>query len=82
MASCGASGVLFDPAKTDIYFGDIKVLSNGAKSARADRVRLKNIFKAKEILITIDLKSGLSSATAWTCDLSEEYVRINSAYST
>ncbi len=81
-ASCGSSGAAFVPARTDMYFGGIKVLSNGAGISRIDRAALRGVFKKKNIYIKIDLKSGHAGATAWTCDLSEEYVRINSAYST
>jgi len=81
-ASAGASGVEFDPDKTDIYLGPVKVLANGARVDDYDADRTKSIFKKKDIRIKVDLKSGRYKATAWTCDLSKEYVEINSEYST
>ena len=82
VASCGASGVPFDPDKVDVYLGDVKVLSDGASVKSADKGRLKKIFGKNRIGITVDLKSGRFSASALTCDFSEEYIRINSEYST
>ncbi len=81
-AACGAAGVNFDPDKTDIYLGDIQALSNGAISKGYDREKARKYFKAKDMRITVDLKSGRYKATAWTCDFSKEYVAINSEYST
>lgn len=82
VAACGASGVGFDPQKTDIYLGDIKALANGASVKNFDRGKAQKIFKEKTIRIKVDLKSGRDKATAWTCDFSKEYVAINSEYST
>jgi glutamate N-acetyltransferase/amino-acid N-acetyltransferase len=81
-AGAGASGVRFDPDKVDIYLSGIKVLADGSSRKGIDKGALRNLFKKKEIHIMVDLKSGTHRATAWTCDLSGEYVRINSAYHT
>jgi len=43
---------------------------------------LKNILSKDEIKITVDLGLGKAGITMWTCDLSEEYVRINAKYRT
>ncbi len=81
-SACGASGVKFDPDKVDIYLGDVKVLSNGMSLKNYNKNRTKALFKKKDIYIKGDLKSGKFKATAWTCDLSHEYVDINAEYST
>lgn len=81
-AACGASGVRFDPDKADIYLGDIKAFSSGASVKNFDKSKAHKLFKEKAVKIKVDLKSGRWSATAWTCDLSKEYVAINSEYST
>ena len=81
-ASAGAAGVDFDPDKTDIYLGPAKVLSGGSSMKAFDKEKARNYVKGKEVFIKVDLKSGKSSATAWTCDFSKEYVAINSEYST
>lgn len=80
-AAAGASGVKFDPDRADIYLGGVKVLSNGG-SIGYDLRRAQKLFRQKDISIRVDLKSGKAKATAWTCDLSKEYVAINSEYST
>ena len=81
-AACGASGVDFDPGRTDIYLGSVKALSNGAIGKSYDKEKARKFFKAKDVVITVDLKSGRYKAFAWTCDFSKEYVAINSEYST
>jgi glutamate N-acetyltransferase/amino-acid N-acetyltransferase len=81
-AAAGASGVDFDPDKTDIYLGDVLVLSNGASVKGHDTKRTAKYFRQKEVHITLNLKAGKAEARAWTCDFSKEYVEINSEYST
>lgn len=51
-------------------------------AAGFSKERARRFFKGKDVRITVDLKSGRGSATAWTCDFSKEYVAINSEYST
>jgi glutamate N-acetyltransferase/amino-acid N-acetyltransferase len=43
---------------------------------------VSDVFRQPEVPITVNLNLGKSSATAWGCDLSEEYVKINSEYMT
>ena len=81
-AACGSAGVNFDPDKTDIYLGEMKALSNGAIAKGYSKEKARSFFKTKTVKITVDLKGGKHSATAWTCDFSKEYVAINSEYST
>ncbi|MDD5428075.1 MAG: bifunctional glutamate N-acetyltransferase/amino-acid acetyltransferase ArgJ [Candidatus Omnitrophica bacterium] len=81
-AACGAAGVSFDPDKTDIYLGAMKALSNGAIAKSYDKEKARKFFKGNNVKIAVDLKNGRYKATAWTCDLSKEYVAINSEYST
>jgi glutamate N-acetyltransferase/amino-acid N-acetyltransferase len=81
-AAAGAAGVDFDPGKADIYLGGIKVLSDGRSVKGFDRAKAAALFRKKSVSIKMDLKSGPSSAKAWTCDFSKEYVVINSEYST
>jgi len=80
-ASAGSSGAVINPGRMDIYFGNIPVMKNGA-GVNVSRGLLSNIFKKKEIKITVDLKSGKFSDRVWTCDFTEEYVRINAEYET
>ena len=80
-ASIGSSGADISKEKTDIYFGKYKVMDNGTGTS-VPRAKLADIFAKKEINIVIDLKRGKGSYRAWTCDLTEEYVRINAEYET
>lgn len=82
VASAGSSGVGFDIDKMDVYLGPVKALSNGAIAKTFSKAGTKKYFAGKDVYITVDLKSGPASATAWTCDFSKEYVAINSEYST
>ena len=82
VAAAGASGVEFDIGRTDVYLGPVKALSNGAIAKSFDKKKAAKFFKGKNVNIIVDLKSGKSSAKAWTCDFSKEYVAINSEYST
>lgn len=80
-ASVGASGAEFKPDKLDIYLGGIKALSNGGRTA-ASHNKLKKIFDKKYIRIDINLHNGKANSTVWTCDLTEDYIKINTRYST
>jgi glutamate N-acetyltransferase/amino-acid N-acetyltransferase len=81
MAALGRSGIPLDPGKVDIFFDLVKVVENGLDAnneAAAEKVLLSN----DEVTVTIDLKSGKASARIISCDLTEEYIRINSKYRT
>ncbi|MBU1061694.1 MAG: bifunctional glutamate N-acetyltransferase/amino-acid acetyltransferase ArgJ [Candidatus Omnitrophica bacterium] len=80
-SSVGSSGVKVDKEKVEIYLGKKLVMKNGA-GTKVPRNKLLDVFKKKEIDIVIDLKSGRHSAKIWTCDLTEDYVKINAGYST
>jgi len=78
-SSAGASGVKFDESRMDISLNGIKIVSGG--KARFDlRPAAKRSMKSRDIKITVDLKAGKESATAWTCDLTEGYIKINARY--
>ena len=80
-ASIGSSGAELKISKVDVYFGKILVMKNGA-GTNASRKKLLNLFKRKHIEITINLRSGVAQAKVWTCDLTEDYVKINAEYET
>jgi len=80
-AAAGSAAANVDPWKMKIYIGSILVVKNGGGVVRDNR-KLDRIFSRKNIRIVVDLGVGSSSATAYTCDLSTEYVRFNSAYKT
>ncbi|MDD5270371.1 MAG: bifunctional glutamate N-acetyltransferase/amino-acid acetyltransferase ArgJ [Candidatus Omnitrophica bacterium] len=78
-SSAGASGVRFDESKMDISLNGVKIVSGG-KARFGLRPAAKKSMKCRDIKITVDLKSGKASATAWTCDLTEGYIKINARY--
>jgi glutamate N-acetyltransferase/amino-acid N-acetyltransferase len=81
MAALGRSGAEVEEAKTDLYIGDVPVVKAGAPLPFNKRGVIK-LLEGKEVAISLNLNLGSSSATAWGCDLSEEYVTINSRYMT
>ena len=85
IAAIGRSGADFDPAKVSLYIEDVCLVRAGKVLAFADTPELKNAERAiasKEIKITAELNAGEHSATAYGCDMSPEYVRINAEYTT
>ena len=81
MAAVGRSGVEVVESKVDLYIGDICVLKRGRPLPFDERSVVEGL-KGDEVFINLDLNLGTASATAWGCDLSEEYVTINSQYTT
>ncbi len=47
-----------------------------------DRAAASKLMDQKEVLLVVDLHLGDAEATAWGCDLTEEYVRFNALYTT
>ncbi len=75
----------FDPAKVDVAFesasGYIEVCKNGAPLPFNEE-KAKKILSYQEVTIYVTLNEGDAEATAWGCDLTYEYVRINGDYRT
>lgn len=78
-SSAGASGVRFAESKLDIYLNGIRMIKGGRANFGL-RPKAKKSLKKKKVNITVDLNSGRYSATAWTCDLTEGYIKINAGY--
>ena len=68
-------------AKIDLYIGSICLLAAGLPLAY-DSEEVVRVLASREVPVRLELNLGTASATAWGCDLSEEYVTINSAYTT
>lgn len=83
LCAMGYSGADFNPAGTELSFsssqGSIIVVKNGEPVAFNEDFA-KKILLEKEVTVTAKLNDGESSAKAWGCDLSYEYVRINGDY--
>jgi len=81
MAAVGRSGVEVEEAKLDLYIGEIPVVKAGRALSFSKRGVIR-LLKGEGVSLSLNLNLGSSSATAWGCDLSEEYVTINSRYMT
>ena len=67
------------PERVDLFFGSQQILSKGEiLDYNVDAVR--KILSRAEISIIVDLNLGDASARAWGCDLTKEYVEINTSY--
>jgi glutamate N-acetyltransferase/amino-acid N-acetyltransferase len=80
-AALGRSGAQLEESKLDVYMGKIQVLKQGSPIP-FDKVKAVNVLKEKEVSITVVLNIGPAAATAWGCDLTEQYVKINAEYTT
>ena len=81
LAAIGASGVPVDPRRISISIGDELVYRRGAVS-NYDANNAHRALSQPASRICVSLGRGSASLTYTTCDLTEEYVRINSEYST
>ena len=82
MAAIGNSGAEVDPAKIDIWFGELRICRDGGRAAEMDVAAAHAYLSQPEFSITIELHQGEGSCVFWTTDLTAEYVRINADYST
>lgn len=83
LCAMGYSGAQFDPEKVDLYFesraGKIKIIENGVSTGYSEEEATK-ILSEDEVTAIADVKMGDCSATAWGCDLTYDYVKINADY--
>ena len=81
VAALGRSGAKVNERKLDVYLNDVCVMKQGSPLP-FDRQELGTSLSGKEVSVRLYLNLGQGKAVAWGCDLSEEYVTINSAYTT
>ncbi len=81
LAAAGRSGAKFDPAQVEIKLGNLVVARNGG-GLNFSEDRALEILQKDEVTITVDLHQGEADVTAWTCDLTEDYIHINGDYRT
>jgi len=83
MCALGYSGVQFDPDMVDIYFeskaGSVLVVSKGAAPEFDEEEALK-VLSEEAVTVRCEMNAGMASATAWGCDLTYDYVKINADY--
>ncbi len=83
LCAMGYSGADFDPDKVSLDYesraGKIRVFENGLKASYSEDEATK-ILSEDEITVVIDMNAGEAEATAWGCDLTFDYVKINADY--
>lgn len=83
LCAMGYSGVTFDPEKVDLYFesaaGKIQIIRDGVAVGYSEEEATR-ILSEKEVTAIADVKTGDAEATAWGCDLTYDYVKINADY--
>ena len=83
LCAMGYSGADFDPEKVDIYFesaaGSLKIVENGVSTGYSEETATR-ILSQEKVTCIMDVKMGEASATAWGCDLTFDYVKINADY--
>ena len=83
LCAMGYSGAQFDPEKVDLFFesaaGRLQIIENGVAADYSEEEATK-ILSEPEVTAIADIKMGDASATAWGCDLTFDYVKINADY--
>lgn len=83
LCAMGYSGVSFDPEKVDLSFksqaGEIAIMKDGVGVDFSEEEATK-ILSERKVTVLADIKAGEESATAWGCDLTYDYVKINADY--
>jgi len=81
VAAAGRSGAEVVESELDIYIGNICLVKAGCPLP-FDKEKVIAVLGSSEVPVSLQLNLGTATATAWGCDLSEEYVTINSRYTT
>lgn len=83
LCALGYSGVQFDPEKIELFFesksGRIPIYKDGVATDYSEEEATK-ILSEPEVTVLVDMKMGTETATAWGCDLTYDYVKINADY--
>jgi glutamate N-acetyltransferase/amino-acid N-acetyltransferase len=82
MMALGKSGSDMEESKIDIFINDIQIVHNGIAIPYHNDVVVGAMAGSPEVRFRVSLNIGDATATGWGCDLTEEYVTFNSAYST
>jgi len=77
----GYAGVPFDPEGVELFFGPVRVFANG-EPVPVEEAEANATLVGDEVRISARLAEGTASASAWGCDLTYEYVKINGSYRT
>ena len=80
LSAIGAAGVPIRPDRIGLRIGPVAVVRGGIGMGVSAEAEAAIILKQREFAVTIDLGQGRAEAVLRTCDLSEDYVRINASY--
>ena len=81
MMALGKSGIEFEESNVDLFVNDIHMVHEGTAFSYLKDAVISSM-SGPEVQFRVSVNAGDFSATAWGCDLTEEYVTFNSAYST
>lgn len=81
LCAVGRSGARVVPERTSLRFGEVRIVENG-EPLNVEPEAARRPMLEKDLIITIDLGVGDSSAVAFTCDFSYDYIKINAEYHT
>ncbi len=82
LAAIGYSGARVEENRVDITFDKVLAVKDGKAADGSSLKDLEQVYARKEFTVTVNLNSGKAEYTAYTCDLSKEYVAINAEYMT
>lgn len=80
MAALGRAGARFNPERVDIAFGGHMVVQNGRGLGPEAEAAAQQVIKSGSFTVTINLNAGICADYYDTCDLTEDYIRINADY--
>jgi glutamate N-acetyltransferase/amino-acid N-acetyltransferase len=83
MCALGYSGVDFDPEKVELFCEDAQnriQICKGGMLTDYDEEEATRILSSSEVRVIVDMKMGEEEATAWGCDLTYDYIKINADY--
>ena len=83
LCAMGYSGADFDPEKVDIFFkseaGELQIVKDGTATDYSEE-KATEILSQNPVTAIADIKQGSAEATAWGCDLTFDYIKINADY--
>ncbi|MGL5259005.1 MAG: bifunctional ornithine acetyltransferase/N-acetylglutamate synthase [Lachnospiraceae bacterium] len=83
LCALGYSGATFDPEQIELYFkgekDEIQIFKDGVATDYSEE-KATSILSEEKVTVLVDMKMGNETATAWGCDLSYDYVKINADY--
>ncbi len=84
LCAMGYAGVNFIPEQIDLWIdsevdGQLQLVKDGTATDYSEKLATK-ILSAEQVNVIVDLKMGYETATAWGCDLTHDYIKINADY--